>query len=266
MRHNPSSAHWRGFLSAWCIAGVALLVLYPNPADAANVVWTPPVTVSAATDVSAIGTLLEAANTGIDQNSVPTTVAVNGVTFTGWGIAGAGSFVSPGGHFTMSVAAGHFQQSFDGFGSTSAPFSALPANYRTLLAGGNFAQNQTNANDFTGTLTLAISGLTINNQYQFQWWTNDSRPFSTGPVTATAGTSVSLDPNTTDGAGGVGQYAIGTFTADATMQNIVFTTTGNANLQNAFQVRLVPEPAGVLTLFAAGSMLATLRRRRDVRP
>ena len=112
---------------------------------------------------------------------------------------------------------------------------------------------------------MRINGLTIGAVYEFQWWFSDSRPFSTGPVTATTGAiSVSLDPNTTDSAGGIGQYAIGTFIADATTQDIVFSTTGNAVGHNAFQVRQIPEPSsGVLV--AAGFLLAAVLRQRPNR-
>ena len=67
-------------------------------------------------------------------------------------------------------------------------------------------------------------------------------------MTATSGaTSVSLSPNTTNAVGGIGQFAIGTFTADSTTQDIVFSTTGNANLQSAFQLRGSPIISGTIS-------------------
>ena len=232
-------------------------------ADGAIVSWGAPSNIGGVGDVSLIGNLVEAVNTGIDGNSVPTTVAVNGVTFSGWVTAGGGAPVSPGNHFTLTAAPNFAHQGFDGFGSVFEPFNNLPAVYRSLLMGGNYVSNQQNPTDFTGSITLGISGLTIGLEYYFQWWTSDSRPFASGPVIATSGgTSVALDPNTSNAAGGVGQFAIGTFTADAPTQVVTFTTTGNANLQSAFQLRVVPEPSAALLFVAAFSVLVGGCRRR----
>ncbi len=232
-------------------------------AEAAIVSWGLPSNIGGVGDVSLLGNLVEAVNTGFDGNSVPTTVAVNGVTFTGWVTAGGSAPVSPGSHFTLTAAPNFAHQGFDGFGSIFEPFNNLPSAYRTLLAGANYVSNQQNPTDFTGSITLGISGLTTGLEYYFQWWTNDSRPFASGPVIATSGgASVALDPNTTNAAGGAGQFAIGTFTADAPTQVVTFTTTGNANLQSAFQLRVVPEPSTAFLFVIALSVLFGGNRRR----
>jgi hypothetical protein len=244
-----------------CPAVAALLLLAATPSPAANTFWDVPATVSSEADVSIAGTLLEAVNLSSDGNGVPTTVTVNGVTFVGWAVNGGGISVSPGGHFSVEAALGHFKNSFNGFGSPGAPFSGLSPNYQTLLTSGMFPQSQIDGNDFTGGLKLTISGLTVGDTYQFQWWTNDSRPFATGPIFAMGGAiSVSLDPNFTNAAGGVGQHVTGTFTADNSTQVIDFTTTGNGNVENAFQLRLVPEPSTALLLVCGCALLGTRRR------
>jgi hypothetical protein len=244
------------------LAAVACLGIC-NAASAAVVAWSLPITVSGDADINTLGAMVEAANLSGNASGFAATTTVNGVTFTGWLPAGAGVSTSPGGHFVFAPAPGHFLQSFDGFGSVAAPFSALSANYRTLLTGGSFSQNQVNANDFTGPMTLTLSGLSPGAPYQFQWWTDDSRPFATGPITATTGlTSVSLDPNTTDAAGGVGQFVTGTFTADAPTQVITFSTTGNGNVQNAFQLRMIPEPSTAALLAGFAALATSIRRRR----
>ncbi|MGD9856494.1 MAG: PEP-CTERM sorting domain-containing protein [Planctomycetaceae bacterium] len=250
-----------------CVASVTILVSWAATASA-DLVWGAATNISGDSDVSTAGTLLVAVNPGTSSGGgVAPTVTVNGVTFTGWSPGGFGAQVDPSGHLTLTAEAGFGAFSSVGFGSGGAPFSALSADYQTLLDYGDFAANA-GQNDFTGDLTLTISGLTVNHQYEFQWWTNDSRPFSTGPVTATSGaTSVSLDPNTTNAAGGTGQYVIGTFIATAATESIVFSTTGNGNVQNAFQVRdltvaAVPEPNSFALLTLALILCVVKRRMR----
>jgi hypothetical protein len=63
-------------------------------------------------------------------------------------------------------------------------------------------------------------------------------------MASTGGTSVLLDPNTTDSAGGLGQYVIGTFVADAATQDILFTTTGNAVGHSGYQLRVLTAISG----------------------
>ena len=244
-----------------------LLVIAANDLSAADITWGTPTNVAGVSDVSSLGTLFEAVNTGSDSNSVPRTTTVNGVPFTGWAINGAGANLSPGGHFSFTAAAGYFHASFNGFGLGAAPFSNLAASYQDLLGWGNFPVSQTNPNDFTGALTLTISGLTVGGVYQFQWWTNDARPFATGTVMATGGAfSIALSPNTSNTAGGLGQFGIGTFTADATSQLITFATTGNATLINGFQLRVIPEPSNVAFVVAGLFVFGLLGRRGALSP
>jgi hypothetical protein len=242
-----------------------LFALASRDAAGADISWTSPTTVSGPNDVSATGGLVEAVNTGSDQNGSGATTTVNGVTFVGWPVNGGGVNFSPGGHFSFVAAPGYFHSSFNGFGSAVPPFSSLPASYQTLLGWGNFSISSTNPNDFTGALTLTISGLIVGASYQFQWWTNDSRPFAIGPVTATTGaTGVSLSPNTTNAAGGLGQFATGTFVADGPTQSIVFSTTGNAVLVSGFQLRVIPEPSAISLLMTGAALAgATWRVRRS---
>ena len=79
--------------------------------------------------------------------------------------------------------------------------------------------------------TITLKNLTTGSQYAVQVWLNDSRIYGqgrAGTVTGGSGNTVTLDYNSTDTSnanGGVGQYSIGTFTADATSQT--FTITGS---------------------------------------
>ena len=101
-----------------------------------------------------------------------------------------------------------------------------------------------------------MSGLTVGAKYEFEWWTNDSNGFQF-VTTATAVNSVSLTTNTTGADGGVGQFAIGTFTADASSETITFSSSLQ-DIISGFDLRetaAVPEP-GTLLLLSSG--LATM--------
>jgi hypothetical protein len=150
-------------------------------------------------------------------------------------------------------------------GSSSAPFSNLSSGYKTLLGSAGGADNPS-------TITETLGGLTDGNQYQLQIWTsnpsNASNPYGTiiGDTTFTAGNSVTLDPNTANASGGLGQYVIGTFTASGstrtfTMNSSVF---GTPSL-SAFQVRditPIPGPGGAAVVALFGTALARRRRTR----
>lgn len=240
---------------------VAFIAISETGLRAAEIDWGPATNISGDSDVSLNGTLISAVNpgqNGANLNGVATTV--NGVTFTAFAPNGSGTPTDSSGRFTLAAATGYGVYTTGGLGSGATPFSSLSAAYRQLLDFADYASNS-GQTDFSGSLTMTINGLMIGNQYEFQFWFNDSRPFSTGPMTATTGNkSVSLDPNTTDAAGGLGQFAIGTFTADATTQVIVFSTTGNAVGHSGYQLRQIPEPsAGRL---ATAGMLATAVRKK----
>jgi hypothetical protein len=80
---------------------------------------------------------------------------------------------------------------------------------------------------------------------------------------ALTGSSTVLDYNTTEAVGGIGQFAIGTFTADSTSQVLGFSSPTETPQLNGLSLRVtaVPEPASVaMTMGAAGLFL--MRRRR----
>jgi len=117
----------------------------------------------------------------------------------------------------------------------------------------------------TTTQTLTRDALTVGNSYQFQIWTNESDRDSTNGLLITAGNTVTLDSNTSNAVGGVGQFAIGTFTADAINQTFTITGAGpdNWSRMSAFQLRAIPEPSTVALLtISAGALLLGNRHRR----
>jgi len=224
------------------------------------IVWGSPQTVSGDSDVSTTGSLLYAFTFG--GTAAPASATVNGVTFSPFRIPGGIIQSATVGSVTISESPGTLYGS-NSFGTASAPFSGLSSSYQSLLGSGAYADNP-------ATITVTLGGLTNGQQYQLQWWTNNSSNIlsifgeSFSNTTATAINSVTLDANTTNTVGGVGQYAIGTFTAAGPTQTFQLSeTSGGFNpLINALQVRAVPEPA--LTLVGTAAAMAGLlawRRR-----
>jgi hypothetical protein len=244
--------------SLFLLGACALFLVSATPrvwagGEGSPLIWQSPVTISGDSDVSTTGSLVAA------FNMFGSAVAVNGVTFSAFNVTG-GSQTATNGNFSFSESPGILTPS-SSLGSASAPFSNLSANYRTLLS----TAISTSDNN---TLTLTMTGLTLGLTYQFQWWVNASNfnPNIGFDTTATSGPQVvTLDSNTTNANGGVGQMVIGTFFAGANFQTIAFTGTSitQAPTVNAFQLRVIPEP-GTLALFAVGAagLAALLRQRR----
>jgi hypothetical protein len=169
------------------------------------------------------------------------------------------------GNVTISESPGTLFGS-NSFGSVSSPFSGLSSSYQSLLGTGAYA-------DVPATITVTLKGLTSGQQYRLQWWTSDAAlqsPIYGGSftnTTATAVNSVTLDANTTNTVGGLGQFAIGTFTASGTSQPFTLAeTSGGFNpLINALQLRAVPEPSTcvmALAGLACGGYSMFGRRKR----
>lgn len=235
----------------WLVALIALaLWAAPVPAVAATIVWGLPTTISGDSDVSTLGTTLSA------HNIAGSTVTINGVTFD----ATAFGNISP--HFILTGTAPFGNASY---GSADPPFADLSLSYRDLLNSAGF-EPSFSPSDTPDSMTLSIIDLTVGLPYEFQWWVNDS----SGNIfdlttTATSGiASVTLEHNAGNALGGVGQFAVGTFVADATTQTIVFQGAGThpARTQiNGFQLRVIPEP-GTGLLSGAGLLALCARRRR----
>jgi len=137
------------------------------------------------------------------------------------------------------------------------PFGSLSSSYQELLrSGGIFATNVT------------ISGLSNGAQYLIQYWANDSRLQGATRTMLVGG--VTLDLNSTDADGGVGQWVSGAFTADGSTQSFSLENGTNHTYSNAMQVRMVavPEQSTWVMAGAGIALVATcgeVRRRRRVR-
>lgn len=242
----------KGFI---LFSAVALFAAIDPPAFAVTpvspIIWNGPVTISGDTNVSTDGALVAAFNMNGDA------VTVNGVNFAAFNFTTL-STSATNGNFTFTESPGHLI-TLSGIGSANSPFSNLSANYQTLLSSAI-------STDENNTLTLTMSGLVAGQQYEFQWWLNVSSTGSAGGfgTTATSTNSVTLDDNTTNATGGVGQFVIGTFTATGPTQLIAFSGINSTNSPtvDAFQLRAVPEPATATSLVLGFGLLGLIARRR----
>jgi hypothetical protein len=203
------------------MASVAAVLLATSAARGASVTW------SSATNITSDANIITNGNFeyGYYYSSSTNTVVLNGVTFTGSGGArNFGSDVST----TLPFGGG----SVSGLGSGMG----LSANYQALLGG--------IAWDNPNTHTVTLKNLEIGSRYFVQIWLNDSRSLAasrTATVSSTGGNSVVLDYNVANVTGGSGQYAVGTFLADASTQ--IFTIQSATSPQlNALQLRSTPVP------------------------
>lgn len=238
------------------VIGAALLMCAGASAQA-QIVWTTGATnISADTDVATNGTLLYA-----DYIGGAATDEVNGVTFTSVDAAGAG-IVDPnnGGALNSANYNAYGIPPVDGTDGFTGS-----ANYVSLLSSLYYD------NTAPLTLTLTLTGLTSGQTYEFQEFDQDGRDSTREAylTTATDGNSVTLsaNPNGTDG-NGVGQFAIGSFTATGSTETITLQGATGLTVQiNAFQVRDItapveaPEPTSV-ALIGLGALALLIHRRR----
>jgi len=197
------------------------LLLLPAalPVRAALITWATPVNITADTDVATNGLLIYAETWG--QNGA----TVNGVPFA--------YDTSKTGDANVGIAFGStagIDKSGEGVGGTGTLYANLSPAYKVLVKGTAWANVGT-----PGTITLY--NLTVSNLYEVQIWENDSRAaYATRVATlsdsSVGGNSVSLahcvGGTTSSVNGGLGQYVIGTFTADGTSQVIYITDSATA--------------------------------------
>ena len=240
-----------------------VFTLLINAAPAAVILWNPVSTISGDSDVSTAGSLVNAFNVGGLGNAT-----VGGITFTATTVDAVttGTLGTGSGALTLQASTTWFGNLGAIFGSASAPFSSLSAGYQSLL--------NTLAYSASSSATYTMQGLVIGQAYLVQFWLNDSRGSDTtfGRYNQfTAGNlSGNVDVNALNAVGGVGQFVIGTFVADATTQAVnvaagfVAPSTSSVIQLNGYQLRAIPEPS-VAVLLTGSLLTLVLRRRRSVR-
>jgi autotransporter-associated beta strand protein len=185
------------------------LLLTGATSQAAQITWGAPTAISGTNDVYLGGTTNGAYTWGSSGQSVRTVPFVKTITTNG-----------TSGNLTLS---GFASTSLTNFGSASSPYASLPSTYATILQGADYESSG-------ATVTVTLNNLKIGTNYAVQVWINDSRGGSGVGTNRNAlvqdnsgGTGVTLVYNTTAVGGGLGQYAIGKFTADATSQDVTIT-------------------------------------------
>ncbi len=194
-----------------------LALIFATSAVAAPITWGPVKDIAADSDVSTNGVLVKAVSKAVGNP------VINGVTFT----------------------PAYSGDSLAGQNASGAAAGALPvgggisASYAAMLSGNDYSTNS------GATLTLTLNGLTVGQDYEVQVWANDSDASSLGKQTVKSSGAldswVVLNMNTSGADGGKGQFATGTFTADATSQQVKITGSGSPVIQ-AYQVRRITSP------------------------
>src|ERR1035438_747310 len=209
----------------------AIAGMHTTSANAANVIWQTPTTISGVSDVSTLGNYFGSwAPNG-------STLPVNGVTFQAFSdLPGLGT------SFDNSTGPGTF-----------ASPGTSDGNYNTLLTAGAFGNT-------ASSYTVNWSGMTPGDLYLVELWVNDGRNSTvnqrTETITGDANTSASLAYGS--GSSGPGQFIIGTFVADNSAGETLSLNPGavipsaQLNLMQVRDLTPVPEPT-TLAFLATGT-------------
>jgi len=135
-----------------CVFSVGMITAVANAAD---ITWQAPTTISASSDVSVDGTLVGTWGPGDDWGGLNRSdyYPVNGVTFAAYSNGPFGSFISTSGLN-------------DRYGSYANPNTA-DSNYNYLL--------QTAIYSYGSSISLTWGGLTPGDMYEIEFWVNDGR-------------------------------------------------------------------------------------------
>jgi hypothetical protein len=268
------------------LKSVALLVLasfnsgQEHRLAAGVVTWQSAKPISGDSDVDTTGTLVYAYNFGATSDPPflgPVTpvqsVTVQGVTFAPLA-APPFAYENVNTVTVGDVTVSEFPGVLNGIDTNAASgsFASLSASYQGLVG------TAITANVYAE-ISLTLNGLQSGRNYRFQTWVNDSRNDSAifNRVEANGeGSTIAIKANLSESIGGLGQYAIGTFTATGSTQVIHFNgipdvdgiiTYSRNPLVNGFQLRLepsgqVPEPASMV-IFGLGSLAGWIRFGRQ---
>jgi hypothetical protein len=229
------------------LAPCLLLTLLPAAKSTAAITFQAPVTISSDSDVSTTGTLVQAL-------SFASPATVNGIFFSGPNVGTASGSLYTNGNFSFLSGTNLNNSSFGA--GTGSPWNSLTPDYRNVLAGAIYSGLQQS-------MIVDLNGLSLGQAYEVQLWVHDNRGGSVALRNQEVidANTVPMDFNSTNTAGGVGQYVIGTFTAFAATESFQVRGFGIPQV-NAIQLRAIPEPGtALLGVFPLG-VLALRRRRR----
>lgn len=205
------------------IALTFLLTLFPAALLADNhVTWGSAHNIQSDSDVSISGTLVYAyawnGGSNVTVNSVPFKASRN----TNGSGDGNGTFNC----YSNQVYYPH----------SNPPFSNLSANYKGIVSG---------FDNYGGSSNVTLNHLTPGSSYAVQVWINDSYygGVYSEYISGGGGSPVTLQFQTVNGDGGLGQWAIGTFTASSSTETLTFTSSGCLGI-SALQVRQTSSGGG----------------------
>ena len=217
---TTQSFHWRPAPGSANPFMGAINVREVGSVDKSAITWAAPVAVDSndPTQVSTVGTLITAVS------GMASSYTLNGVTFTGGGLAGRTSGST---------------------GSLPDYWGAKPTDYAKMLNGGLY-KDQT-----PGQAVTTLSGLAVGNTYLIQVFSSYvSDVYDSVAMTIASGATPVDMGNTYDAP----TYVIGTFTANATTKSFVWgpTVRTGADLTwlAAVQIREVPPPPPQGTVFS----------------
>lgn len=271
---NRSSIASRRLAAAAFVSLTALVAA--STVQAAVVTWGAETDIAADTDVSTNGTVVMAYNFG-DTSVAGTTI--NGVTFDPFPVDDGLSNTYTVGNATLSTADDRNPR-----GIVTTTSQSLSGTYLTML---NSAVELIADRQYK----LTMSGLTVGQEYELQVWVNNSGRgfFGRGDFPTSVSDAdgnevrlypgdngIGLGPQGADLPPAPGQFAVGTFTADAATQELFLGSGEISGLVNGFQLRSaaqsappvapIPEPGsalvGLLVLGLCGARLG--RRQRPV--
>ncbi|CAA6692452.1 MULTISPECIES: PEP-CTERM sorting domain-containing protein [unclassified Lentimonas] len=208
-----------------------------SSANAATITWEDYDITSNVSEVLTTGTIVEAVNlTSTQQVAATPTLTFAGTTFTSTGAILNNNYNTDAWADTVT-------------GGTAAD----QAGYQSFLDYVDFSLNQGSGSAFT---VDTFTGLTIGQDYVFQAWYAMA---DTETRTMTLiGDAASTDSNILQ----AGEYAIGTFTADAVTQDLIIQSSQSGIRFTGYQLRAVPEPSAYALIAGCFGMAFVASRRR----